>query len=208
MSILVTYYNDSVKGLLKILSMQTDFLIHSDEVCAALTPPLDQNCLLPLDREYTATFNTKRPAVYDLTGDTFTGGRGIDLYTDRDTRKTYAYVAAGSEGWYVIDVTDPTKPTVVKTYKMSNAAVYWEDRGVAVDDQTATLAITENIQYNDGNQYGYVRFYDLTASPADPKLIGREKLAEAFSGIPGRLALQKDFAYIATVGGASRGRCV
>ena len=73
----------------------TDAVGNSAAICASQETPLGEGCLLPLDREYTATFNTKQPAVYELTGDTFTGGRGIDLYTDRDTRKTYAYVAAG-----------------------------------------------------------------------------------------------------------------
>jgi len=186
----------------------TDAVSNSFDFCNANIPPLSDGCLLPLKIEYMAEFKTKQPEVFDLQGDQFTSGRGIDLYYDQVNDKTYAYVTAGSEGWYVIDVTDPINPEVVKTHKMTTAGVNWDDRGVAVDPQTSMLAITENIQYNGGNQYGYVRFYDLTnnpqatpaLTPADPRVVAREKMAEAYSGIPGRLSLQNNFAFVATVG--------
>jgi len=50
-----------------------------------------------------------------------------------------------------------------------------------------------------GGQYGYIRFYDLAADPVHPPIVGREKLAEAFSGIPGRVAIWGDNAYVSTV---------
>lgn len=60
------------------------------------------------------------------------------------------------------------------------------------------MAITENITFADGNQYGYVRFYDLSELPGFPPIVGREILAEAYSGIPGRVAMYGNNAYVAT----------
>ncbi len=185
----------------------TDSVPNSEAVCGAQTPPQPDGCLLPLNRQYIAYFTTKVPQIYDLAEGQFTGGRGIDLYTDPADGKTYVYVAADAEGWYVMDVTDPTAPAVVSTHKMTSAGVTWMNRGVDVDQDNSLLALTEDIRYVSGSQYGYIRFYDLTnnpqgtppTTPADPKLIGREKLAEAYSGVPMRLSMMNKFAYVATV---------
>ncbi len=182
--------------------------VDNPSVCPAGQTPPAEGCLLALNKEYKTVFTTKNPQVYDLDAGQFTGGRDIALYTDANSGKTYAYVTAGSEGYRIIDVTDPTQPSVVKEMKMTNAGVNWIYRNVAVDQDASLMAMTEDIEYSDGNQYGYVRFYDLTnnpqavppVGPAAPVLVGKEKLAEAFSGIPGRLALSNGFAYIATVG--------
>jgi hypothetical protein len=40
---------------------------------------------------------------------------------------------------------------------------------------------------------------DLTADPAKPAWIGQERLAEAYSGIPGRVAISGNYAYVSTV---------
>jgi hypothetical protein len=72
-------------------------------------------------------------------------------------------------------------------------------RGIADGEDSGIIGITENISFADGNQYGYIRFYDLTTSPTNPPIIEKEKLAEAFSGIPGRLAISGNYAYVATV---------
>ena len=60
------------------------------------------------------------------------------------------------------------------------------------------MALTEDIRYLDGNQYGYIRFYDLGYDPTTnpptsyartPRVVGREKLAEMYTGVPGRVGL-------------------
>ena len=165
-------------------------------------PPVEQ-CLLPLNRQYVASFTTKVPQVYDLTGSQFTDGRGIDLYTV--SGNTYAYITAGDKGWYTVDVTDPTRPEVKKSY--GTAGFSYRGVDVATDGDDPTLAITEDIRYADGSQYGYIRFYSLTTGgtatlppAAAPKQVGREKLSEQFTGIPGRVSMLNNFAYVATVG--------
>ncbi|MEK6699220.1 MAG: hypothetical protein AABZ10_09290 [Nitrospirota bacterium] len=176
-------------------------------MCQAHDLSLHEGCLLPLNRQYEALFTTKIPQVYDLAEGQFSGGRDIDLYTDANTGRTYAYVTAGDQGYRIIEVTDPTRPTVVKSFNMSNAGVNWNYRGVDVDQGSSMLAMTEDIRYADSNQYGYVRFYDLTndpqatppSGPASPRIAGREKLAEAYTGVPMRISLMNNFAYIATV---------
>lgn len=177
----------------------TDSVGNSEAVCQAHDLSLHEGCLLPLNRQYEALFTTKIPQVYDLAEGRFTGGRGIDLYTDASDGKTYAYVTAGAEGYRIIDVTDPTNPTVVKSFSMSNTGVNWNYRGVDVDQGSSMLAMTEDIRYADSNQYGYVRFYDLTndpqatppSGPASPRIAGREKLAEAYTGVPMRIRDRK-----------------
>ena len=57
---------------------------------------------------------------------------------------------------------------------MSNTGVNWNYRDVDVDQESSLLAMTEDIRYMDGNQYGYVRFYDLQI-PCLPPSSGREK---------------------------------
>ncbi|MBI5485500.1 MAG: Ig-like domain-containing protein, partial [Deltaproteobacteria bacterium] len=164
--------------------------------------------LFPLAEVRTA-FSTKKPTSYDLASKQFIG-RDIDLYYNRETMKLYSYVTAGDKGWRVVDVTDPTAPGVVYTAASSCVANATTDcqyvstsfdfRSVAVhpDPDRALMAMTDTVNFNDGNLYGYVRFYSL-ANPALPVSVGREKLAEAFSGIPGRLALYDNYAFIATI---------
>lgn len=155
---------------------------------------------LPLPMEYRTSFTTKVPNAYDLAEEQFQGARDIALYRDfSEPKKIYAYVTAGLNGWRVLDVTNPALPEVVDT-RNSPAGASWSYRNVAVDQSENVMAITEDIRWNDGNQFGYIRFYDLAADPAHPAVVGREKLAEAFSGIPGRVALQNNFAYVATAG--------
>ena len=121
--------------------------------------------------------------------------RDIALYNGF-SGKSYTYVAAGDQGWRVVDVTNPQEPQVA--FKVSatcdpahetncrTASSYASFRGVAVhpDPSRQLMAMTDNYFWPDGNHYGYVRFYGLGASETDPPVIGREKLAEAYSGIP------------------------
>jgi hypothetical protein len=158
------------------------------------------NVQLPLDREYRTTFKTKVPQAYDLTGDQFKSGWDIDLFTDAKG-KTYAYVSAREYGWRVIDVTDPTKPVVVYAEDHSTGTISWSCRGLAVDQQAGVMAVTEDIAYAFAQmRSGMIRFYDLNEDPAHPTVIGRERLAENFSGIPGRVALSGGYAYVCTAG--------
>ena len=128
--------------------------------------------------------------------DPFTDGNNIDIYTRPQDGRTFVYVTAGS-GWRVIDVTDPTHPAVVHSVSLSSERTF---RGVAVDQEGAVLGMTDDNRFADGGQFGYVRFYNLAADPANPPLIGQEILAEAYTGIPGRLDLSGNYAYVATAG--------
>jgi hypothetical protein len=151
---------------------------------------------LPLAAEVRTFFTTQSPQAYTLFGeDPFKGSRDIDLYTAKDGR-TFAYVTAGDFGWRVIDVTDPTRPAVVYTVPGST---YWNYRGVAVEQETGTMGMTINVN-NSSSQLGLIYFYNLAADPVKPPLIGRELLASGNSGIPGRLDLENNYAYIATTG--------
>ena len=150
---------------------------------------------------FSATFTTKVPKGYDLMDGTFTG-RDIGLYTFTDADGdifTYAYLTAGSQGWRIVDVTDPTVSYTLYPQSGKIFPAGFDYRYLAVNQDKALLGMTENITYADGNQYGYVRFYDLTTDPDDPPIIGQEKLTEAYSGIPGRLALMGDYAYVSTI---------
>ena len=159
------------------------------------------NVKLPLTREVRSRFTTKQPTAYDLaSADQFAGGFDLALYTDAESGRTLAYVTAMENGWRVIDVTDPQAPRLVEIHNQTNTGVSWSERGVAVEQEVGTLALTEDIRYLGGGQYGYVRFHDLGATPDKPVRAGQEKLAEAFSGIPGRVALQGQYAFVATVG--------
>ena len=179
------------------------------------TPNPSQNGeFLSLDQEYRYRFTTKVPNVYDLAADSFgltPGGRGgsdIALYTDRESGRAYSYVAADIAGWRAVDVTDPTRPVV--TYKINYSYppdtatphTSWRFRGAAVDQETGILALTEWIYWNcaDCGNFGYVSFYDLKSDPAAPALIGRERLAENFSGVPFQVAIVGNYAYVATIG--------
>lgn len=161
--------------------------------------------LYNMENDFISYFTTKVPNAYDLTTDQqFTGGRDIDLYSFVDTANetnTYAYVAAGDKGWKIVDVTDPTQPGVIfpatSDYKFP-AGINYRSVAVHPDKDKALMGMTENITFADGNQYGYVRFYDLSSEPGNPPVIGREKLAEAYSGIPGRLAMWGDYAVVST----------
>jgi pimeloyl-ACP methyl ester carboxylesterase/uncharacterized Zn-binding protein involved in type VI secretion len=156
--------------------------------------------------EVRTTFSTKKPTSYDLTDNLFSG-RDIDLYFNRETMKLYSYVTAGDQGWRVVEVTNPTSPQLLWPrpdlgipsvgFKFP-AGFDYRSLAVHPDPNNPLLGMTENINFADGNQYGYVRFYSL-ANPALPELVGREKLAEAYSGIPGRLALFGDYAFVATI---------
>src|SRR3990172_8709880 len=174
--------------------------------------PSQNGEFLPLDQEYRYRFTTKTPDIYDLTPGEFEltpGGRGgadIALYTDRESGRAYSYVTAEEAGWRVVDVTDPTNPFV--TYKENHSQppdtatpnVAWRYRGAAVDQETGILALTEWIYWNcaECGNFGYVSFYDVKSDPAAPVLIGRERLAENFSGVPYHVAISGDYAYVQT----------
>lgn len=177
--------------------------------------PSSGNAFLPLAQAYQGTFTTMSPSAYDLsTNDQFSGGHEIAFYNDMPTGKNYTYVAANDKGWRVMDVTKPTMPKLVHSTSSSCVPGASPDctpissvfsfRGVAVhpDASQPVLAMTENIFFPDGTQYGYIRFYDLAASATNPPRVGQEKLAEAYSGIPGRVAMWGDYAYVATAGAA------
>lgn len=63
--------------------------------------------------------------------------------------------------------------------------------------------MTDNVVFPDGAQYGYVRFYNLPTSPYllqnQTVRTGQQRLAEAYSGIPGRVAMTDNYAYVASV---------
>lgn len=182
------------------LSYGRDYRIKITRQILDVSPNLSaDNKKLPLKEEVVATFTTMSPHAYDLADGQFQNGRDVDIYVDATTGRRYAYVTAGDTGFKIIEVTDPTNPVVVNTLNHSSAGVSWNYRYVAVHPDQPMLAVTENIQYSDGNQYGYLRLYDLT-TPANPTVIGREILAEAYSGMPGRVALTGDYALIATAG--------
>ncbi len=177
--------------------------------------PSANNSILPLAKEYRGTFITKRPSAHDLVADDqFSGGRDIALFHNINNNGSYAYVAAGDKGWRVIDVNDPSNPEVVHTTAStcvsgaspdcSYVSPVFSYRGVAVhpDPNQAIMAMTENVVFPDNTQYGYIRFYDVVADSINPPIVGREKLAEAYSGIPGRVALWGDYAYVSTAGAA------
>ena len=63
----------------------------------------------------------------------FESGRDIALYESRDDGRTYVYVTAGLDGWYAVDVTDPTRSVVTHSENMTNTGVSWSYRGVAVE---------------------------------------------------------------------------
>jgi len=150
---------------------------------------------------FSATFTTKVPKGYDLT-DTPFAGRDIDLFTfndDNGDSSTYAYLTAGTQGWRITNVTDPTVPATIYPTDGKTFPAGFDYRNLAINQDKKIMGMTENITFSDGNQYGYVRFYDLYADPANPPIIGREKLTEAYSGIPGRIAMMGDFAYVATI---------
>ncbi len=176
--------------------------------------PSQNGGFLPLDQEYRFRFTTKAPDVYDLAADAFgltPGGRGgsdIALYRDRESGRSYSYVTAEEAGWRAVDVTDPTNPVVTHKVNYSNPPdtatpnVAWRFRGAAVDEETGILALTEWIIWScaDCGNFGYVGFYDVKSDPAKPSLIGRERLAENFSGVPHHVVLSGDYAYVATIG--------
>jgi hypothetical protein len=154
----------------------------------------DINESKPLDSEYKARFTTKKPLLYDLTSGQFTGGRDIELYNDPETCSTYAYVAAGDNGYRVVNVTDPKTPAIAYPTDPATLPKGSNYRCVGIGSD-GTLGMTENILFADGNQYGYIRFYDLFRNIVDVQSVksGREKLAEAMSGIPGRVAVSGNY---------------
>lgn len=141
-----------------------------------------------------ATFRTKDPHIYDLDEGSFSEGRDIALFSSGGG-KTWAFIAAGTEGWHVADVTDPTRPVIVYSHRPSPQFSF---RGVAIDETTNTLAVTDSVSIYGGGQFGYVRFYNI-GDPASPVYEGQERLAENWSGMPGRVAIYKGHAYVSTV---------
>lgn len=155
--------------------------------------------LLPVNWQFT----TRMPVAEELTGATF-GARDIDYYSDFDTGKLYAYVAAGTDGWRVVDVTNPASMKVVWPDPAIPAANFQfsglDYRHLDVDQETKRLAVTDNHNLSVSEyHYGYIRFYSLQ-NPKLPVLIGREKLAEAMSGVPLRVSIHNGYAYVCTVG--------
>ena len=187
---------------IRVTRQITDSVPNSAASCDAQNPPQADGCLLSLDKEYIASFTTKVPQGYTLLGvDQFKASVGdVALYSS-GTGSTYAYITAQDEGWRVVDVTNPAVPFVTYQQKMSNSTLSWKYRGVAVNQQTGILAMTEWIQWNysGGSMFGYVRFYDVAANPANPPKIGQERLAEAFSGVPSDVAMDGNYAYVSTV---------
>ncbi len=163
----------------------------------------DEEGLLPLKETFTSTFKTKEPRIYDpdysdadpadIKVNEFSGGKAVALYSWGG--KTYAYVAAGFEGWHVIDVTDPTNPAKVYGFN----PVHIDFRDVAIDEETGIMAITENIVFHSSGQYGMVRFYNIKDDPENPEKIGQTRLAEAWSGVPNNVAIYEGHAYISTI---------
>jgi len=175
------------------------------EVSPAITDaapnPSAGGSLLSLAGAYAASFTTDTPEVFNLAEEErFPGGQDIALFDDRARERRYAYLSAAGDGWRVLDVTDPRAPLLVQEKTLGGGGTDWLCRGVAVDQQAGLLAMTEDIRFAGGNQYGYVSFYDLNQDPANPVLVGREKLTEGFTGIPIRVALRGRYAYVATVG--------
>jgi RHS repeat-associated protein len=178
--------------------------------------PPNGDGLFTMAQVFSSTFRTREPDGYDLPADQQSfSGRDIDLYTftGSDGREsTYAYVMAGDKGWRVVDVTKTGEPTVIFSAKPDCDTTTHTDcrsvplgfnyRSVAVhpDRGRALMVMTENITYADGNQYGYIRFYDLSQNPANPPVVGMERLAEGYTGIPGKVALYGDYAVISTTG--------
>jgi len=155
--------------------------------------------LLPLNWQFT----TKMPTAGELADGAF-AGRDIDYYNDPATNKLYAYVAAGTDGWRVVDITKPESMEVVwpnpaipaANFQFSTSMDY---RHLDVDQETSRLAVTDNYKMGIAeSHYGYIRFYSL-ADPKLPVLIGREKLAEAMSGVPLRVSIHNGYAYVCTV---------
>jgi len=151
---------------------------------------------------YKSQFDTKIPDVYDL-GQADFGGRDIALLGN------YVYVTGGENGWEIVDISKPSQPQVVYQKNYTSDGVHWAYRGVAVTDGivspennfiTGPLAVlTENIVYKDGTQFGELRIYDVSA-PATPTVLGHERLAEFYSGIPGKIALADKYAYVCAAG--------
>lgn len=189
------------------------------------TAPNASGSTLAMAEDFVSYFRTKDPAAYDLNDDQqFKGGRDVDLYTTTDNNgvtRTFAYVMAGDKGWRVIDVTDPKDMETLyytgsvcdpssntislapgKTTPCLHIGKEFDYRSVAVhpDKDKPLMAITENIVWSDGNQSGYIRFYNLSFSPETPPIVGREILAEAYSGILGRVALWGDYAVVNSAG--------
>ncbi len=194
-----------------------------------------QNGIVDSDGEPLATlvttFTTKVPQVYDLITPfddqarfTPTGRGDIALYTHEASGRTFAYVAAGQNGLWVVEVTDPTRPEVLfSSLWMENFSSVTKDyRGVYVDQENGILAVTDLISFStisstvtsaaygtgqgtesNFNAIGSVRFYNIREVPIGVgpggMWMGMERLAEQYSGVPGRVAIRDGYAYVATV---------
>ncbi len=174
--------------------------------------PKDQNgdpVVLNLKEERRTTFRTKAPEFYDLADDNrFDNGQQVAFY--RFGAWTFAVVALGSDGWKVLDVTDPKSPRSIGGRNLTNSNVDWEVRDVAIDPETSILVLTENIRYADGIHFGYLRMFNLQniiRAETDPKAsesekfnaympIGKARLASNYSGYPNRLLLHRGYAYV------------
>src|SRR5574341_1121515 len=173
--------------------------IDNPSVCPEGTTPPPQGCRLPMTQVYRAVFETKVPQVYDLvygsSQQPIVGGYSGDiaLYTDVASGRTYAYATSGYYGWFVADVTDPTQP--FPTFSLGASPFNY--RNVAVEPQRKILAMTDSITQS--SITGYVRFYDLSTEPGTPTWIGQTKLAEGSSGVPTKVALSGNYAYVSTV---------
>jgi hypothetical protein len=185
----------------------------TDLAASNLPDENDVRKAVSLAEEKSIIFRTKEPQLYSPKEENrFNDGREVALY--RNGEKVYAFVAAGTSGLELLDVTNPTAPRLIDTLSQTNANVSWEIRGVAVDANQGLLCVTENIRWADGNHYGYLRVYnarslilaasDLQLSSAEKaeyrRPVGKAQLAEAFSGVPGRLVLRQGYAYIANTG--------
>lgn len=178
-------------------------------------PDVDGNrSALPLFEERSITFETKVPTLYSPTdANSFDEGREVALYRSIAGR-SYAFVAAGSGGIKLLDVTNPSAPILLDTLSQTNAGVDWEIRGVAVDNDSRLLCVTENIRWASGEHYGYLRVYNaenLVRATLDGQLtaavkaqyrqpVGKAQLAAAYSGAPGRLVVYRGHAYVTNTG--------
>ena len=209
-TVLTDVYYSSEGGRMRAVLVPKNNLMFGTEYRVVVSPGIRDELVnastgstyLYSDQTYTAAFRTKDPEVYEV-DQPFKNGKDIALYTHPNTGQTYAYITADTEGWYAVNVTDPTNP--VFTYKENwnaGGGLLFKYRGVAVDQEKGILGITEWIQGSSelGIQFGYVRFYSLLENPQKPvPIIGQERIAEAYSGVPDRVVISGNHAYVNTL---------
>ena len=93
---------------------------------------------------------------------------------------------------YALTVTDPTKP--FPTFIRPGLSLDY--RGLAVEPTRKILAVTDSLLQS--SYSGNVVFYDLSTSPDNPVWIGEQTLADGSTGLPTKVAMSGDYAYIAT----------